>query len=41
MGGVLDWAALPVLAEMLGIEDVEKTILQLAAIREWQMENRD
>lgn len=41
MGGELDWVALPVIAEMLGIEDIEKTIVQLAAIRDWQAENRD
>jgi hypothetical protein len=34
MGGI-DWAALPVVAEMLGIEDVETLILQLIEIREF------
>lgn len=30
----LDWAALPVVAEMLGIDDVEVLITQLVAIRD-------
>lgn len=34
MGGI-DWDALPVVAEMLGIEDVETLILQLIEIREF------
>lgn len=33
MGG-LDWAALPVVVEMLGVTDVELLILQLIAIRD-------
>lgn len=33
MGG-LDWAALPIVAEMLGIEDVETLIMQLTIIRD-------
>jgi hypothetical protein len=41
MGGELDWAALPVLAEMVGIEDIEQLIVQLAAIRTWQADNKD
>lgn len=35
MGG-LDWAALPVIAEMLGVTDVEQLINQLLAIREFR-----
>lgn len=35
MGG-LDWTALPVVAEMLGIDDVERLIAQLEAIRDSQ-----
>lgn len=35
MGGI-DWAALPVICEMLGIEDVETLIVQLVAIRDHQ-----
>jgi len=35
MGG-LDWAALPIVAEMLGIEDTETLIVQLVAIRDHQ-----
>ena len=37
MGG-LDWAALPVIAEMLGIDDIETLVLQLVAIRDAQRE---
>ena len=37
MGGS-DWAALPVIAEMLGIGDIETLVLQLVAIRDAQRE---
>lgn len=37
MGGI-DWAALPVIAEMLGIYDIETLVLQLVAIRDAQRE---
>lgn len=37
MGGI-DWAALPVVAEMLGIDDIETLVLQLVAIRDAQRE---
>ena len=37
--GGLDWQGLPVVAEMLGVEDVELLIHQLTAIRDAQ--NRD
>jgi hypothetical protein len=33
MGG-LEWSALPVVAELLGVEDVERWIYQLVTIRE-------
>lgn len=33
MSGQIDWAALPVLAEMFGVEDVQLLILQLDLIR--------
>lgn len=33
MGGQIDWAALPVIVEMLGIDDVEVLIARLMAIR--------
>lgn len=36
MGGALDWAALPLVAELLGVEDVERLITELAAIRDFQ-----
>lgn len=35
MGGI-DWAALPIVAEMLGINDVENLIHNLIQIREFQ-----
>lgn len=35
MGG-LDWAALPVITELLGITDIELYIEQLLAIREFK-----
>jgi hypothetical protein len=38
MGG-LDWVALPVVVEMLGVEDVEVFVQQLVAIRQFQREN--
>lgn len=38
MGGI-DWAALPIVCEMLGIQDVETLIVQLVAIRDHQ--NKD
>ncbi len=36
MGGAIDWAGLPLVAEMLGIEDLEILVAQLAALRDWQ-----
>ncbi len=35
MGGI-DWAALPVVAELMGITDIEALIADLATIRDWQ-----
>jgi hypothetical protein len=35
MGGI-DWNAIPIIVEMLGIEDVEEFILNLTQIREFQ-----
>lgn len=34
MGG-LDWTALPVVADLLGVDDIEAWIVQLAALRDW------
>lgn len=34
MGGI-DWAALPVVAEMLGVADVDRLVRQLVTIREF------
>ena len=33
MGGI-DWAALPIVAELLGIADIEKLNVQLVALRD-------
>lgn len=35
----LDWAALDIVAEMIGISDVELFIAQLMTIRNWQHDN--
>jgi len=32
----LDWAALPTVAEMLGIDDIESLVYQLIIIRDWK-----
>lgn len=40
MGGAIEWAALPLLAEMLGVEDPEAWIHRLAVIRE-EMKPKD
>lgn len=37
MGGI-DWNALPLVAEMLGVVDVERLIADLMAIRKWENE---
>lgn len=39
MLGGLDWAGLPHVAEMLGIEDLEMLVTQLVAIRDFQAKN--
>lgn len=36
MGGALDWAAIPMVAEMLGADDVERLVVELVAIRDFQ-----
>lgn len=36
MGSSIDWAALPIVAELFGIDDLESFIAQLVAIRDWQ-----
>lgn len=41
MGGTLDWTALPVVAEMIGADDIDAFVTRLAAIRDWQAANRD
>lgn len=41
MGGEINWAALPVVAELFGIEDIEPFLMQLVAIRDWQRDNSE
>lgn len=36
MGGELNWGALPIVAEILGVIDIEFLVTQLSAIRGWQ-----
>jgi len=36
MGGQVEWTALDTVAELLGIEDIDMLIYQLAAIRTYQ-----
>ena len=40
MGG-LDWQALPVVAEMLGVQDIEGLIADLTVIRDFQNRSTD
>lgn len=40
MGG-LDWSALPVVVEMLGVRDVEGLVAELTAIREFKNRSSD
>ena len=40
LGGAIDWAGLPVVVELLGIDDVELLIKQLLLIRDSQNDNR-
>lgn len=39
MGG-LDWAALPLVADLLGVEDVERMVPELVAIRDFENDAR-
>jgi hypothetical protein len=36
MGGEIQWQALPLIADVLGIEDIAVLVHQLAAIRDFQ-----
>lgn len=36
MGAALDWAALPLVVELLGADDVERLVVELVAIRDFQ-----
>lgn len=38
MGGTIDWSAIPIIAEMFGVIDVESLIMQVVTIRTWQDE---
>lgn len=37
----LDWSGLPVVAEIIGVEDVERFILALIEIREHEIQKRE
>lgn len=37
----IDWTALPVVAEMLGLTDIEALIVQLTAIRDHQQRGKE
>ena len=39
MGGAIDWAALPWVAEYLGIDDLDAAILDMTVIRDWQRDH--
>ena len=39
MGGDIDWSALPIVADFIGIEDVEALLMQLVVIRDWKRNN--
>lgn len=36
MGSSMEWQALPVVVEILGVQDIEGLITELAAIRDFQ-----
>lgn len=40
MGG-MDWQALPVVAEMVGVTEIEPFIVRLTAIRDWLRKEAD
>lgn len=37
MGGKIDWAALEIIAEMLGVVDPEALVMDLVTIRDYQL----
>ena len=39
MGG-MDWAALPLVADILGAEDIERLVREIVAIRDFQAAER-
>lgn len=36
MGGAIDWHALPIVAELLGVDDIDLLVRGLVQIRDWQ-----
>lgn len=38
LGATIDWAGVPLVAEMLGIDDLEILVTQLQTIRDFQSE---
>lgn len=40
MDAQIDWAALPVIVEMLGVTEPERLIVELVAIRDYQARQR-
>lgn len=38
MGG-MDWRAVEIVAEMLGVSDIERFVISLVAVRDWQKDN--
>lgn len=40
MGGI-EWAAIPLVAEMLGIQDIDLFVRQLVALRKWNDDQKD
>jgi hypothetical protein len=40
MAGVIDWAGLPLISELLGVSDVELLIRQLCLIRDFKNEEK-
>lgn len=39
MGGDIDWSALQIVADLIGIEDIEALLMQLVVIRDWKRNN--
>jgi len=41
MGGEINWVALPIIAELYGITDLDAFIAQVAEIRDWHKRNQE